>query len=505
VIEARAGTGKTTTLIEGLKIMRGQKSNFTPSPQQKAIWDAIALSKNTKTVCFVAFNKTIAEELQQRVPEGCQAMTMHSLGNKALYQAFGRLKLVDNRVDKILADEIYNQDIWELRKRKGPTIKAIKSLVSLCKMNLLGCTPDAKTFSIDRDELFDLASHHDIDLNGSSQEIFEKTMEVLLRCTKVEKDNSIDFNDMIWLPVVLNLPIFCHELLLVDEAQDLNRCQQALAKRAGQRLIFCGDPKQSIYGFAGADTESMPRLVEELSATARGCQTLPLTVTRRYGKAIVEEAQRFVPDFEAHETCPKGSIKKAAYPEKDSDKGYASLVEDGDMVLCRVNAPLVSQCFTFIRAGRKASIQGRRIGQGLISTIKKMKANNIDELIFKLDEWLATEEAKEQKRKFPNEGHIMNLQDRHMCIIYFTEGQTTIDGTIASIEKMFTDDDAIIGIKLSSIHKAKGLESDRVFLLQPEGASIPHPMAKTDWAREQEYNLLYVAITRAKEELVYVS
>ena len=49
------------------------------------------------------------------------------------------------------------------------------------------------------------------------------------------------------------------------------------------------------------------------------------------------------------------------------------------------------------------------------------------------------------------------------------------------------------------------LEAKRVFLLQPEGATIPHPMAKTARQREQEYNILYIAITRAIEEFVYVS
>lgn len=183
---------------------------------------------------------------------------------------------------------------------------------------------------------------------------------------------------------------------------------------------------------------------------------------------------------------------------------WTGLVTNNDMVLCRVNAPLVSFCFKFIRDGRKANIQGRQIGQGLISTIKKMKATSILELVRKLDDWLDKEVGKEQHRRYPNEGRIMNLQDRHTCILYFTEEQETIEDIIKSIEKLFTDDDKP-GIKLSSIHKAKGLEARRVFLLQPEGAAIPHPMAKTLWQREQEMNLLYIAITRAIEEFVYVS
>ena len=97
------------------------------------------------------------------------------------------------------------------------------------------------------------------------------------------------------------------------------------------------------------------------------------------------------------------------------------------------------------------------------------------------------------------------MQDRHDCLLAFAEGAATVDDVTRRIEAVFTDDRNGKGIKLSSIHKAKGLEAKRVFLLEPHGATVPHPMAKTSWQREQEMNLRYVAITRAIEELVYVS
>src|SRR5947208_1100609 len=102
---------------------------------------------------------------------------------------------------------------------------------------------------------------------------------------------------MVYLPVALGLPVERYDLLLIDEAQDLSRVQQGLAKMSGRRLVFCGDDKQSLYGFAGADCDSLPRLTEELSRTPRGVVTLPLTQTRRSSKAVVREAQKYVPDF----------------------------------------------------------------------------------------------------------------------------------------------------------------------------------------------------------------
>jgi len=65
---------------------------------------------------------------------------------------------------------------------------------------------------------------------------------------------------------------------------------------------------------------------------------------------------------------------------------------------------------------------------------------------------------------------------------------------------IFSDDTR--GIVLSTIHKSKGLENDRVFFLLPE--LLPSRFATMDWQLEQEENLRYVAITRAKKELVYV-
>lgn len=505
IVEARAGTGKTTTLVEGLKRVKGIQSTLTPSPQQAAVWDAMALSAGkAQTVAFVAFNKSIAEELKTRVPAGCEASTMHSMGFKAVTRRFEgtRLKVNGYRVQDLISD-LLGRDIRELRKYKMEMVSATEKLVGLCKMNLLEGTAD---------ELAELAAFYSVELNGSSSEVFGLVPRVLDRCKDVLRDGCLDFDDMIWLPVVLDLPVQKYDLLLVDEAQDLNRCQQQLALKAGRRLVLCGDPKQAIYGFAGADAESMPRMQQILSETERGCTHLPLTVTRRCGKAIVKEAQKIVPDFEAFEANPEGKISQMKMsgkrvnnvPQPDG-ADYTQSVVAGDFLLCRVNAPLVQQCFRFIKEGRKANIQGRDIGQGLISTVKKTKAETVEELTGKLSDWLHVETQKENAKRNPSEQRLITLQDRYDCLMCFVEGATTVDAVIRKIEDVFTDSKTGDFIRLSPIHKSKGLEARRVFLLEPEGATVPHPMAKSQWAKEQEWNLRYVAITRAIEELVYVS
>lgn len=519
IVEARAGTGKTTTLVAALQVLKGQtptdaKGNpIAPSPQQKAVWDAVALSRDAaKTVGFVAFNKSIAEELKRRVPAGCEAMTMHSLGYKAVTKAFGRCEPTSWRVTDLIC-EILERDVREVRRSEPTLLSATEALVSLCKMNLVGAdwSEGGDKWA---DELDRLAEHYDVDLNGCRSRVFDLVPQVLEKCKDVR--GKIDFDDMIWLPVVLNLPVQKFDLLMVDEAQDLNRCQQELAKRAGSRLVLCGDPRQAIYGFAGADAESMPRMGRELSETDVGRVTLPLTVTRRCGKAIVEEARKIVPDFEAHETNPAGKISAYHYetedplPNRPAAGCYRTHVEDGNMVLCRANAPLVRQCFKFIKAGRKATIQGRDIGKGLTTLVEKLckePTAPVTELIARLDDWLAKETAKEQAKRHPSEDRLQGLEDKHSCLSCFCDGSSTVADVRRRIDAVFTEDKNAPGIRLSSIHKAKGLEASRVFLLQPEGKEVMPKWLerKPEWEREQARNLLYVAITRAVEELVYVA
>jgi superfamily I DNA/RNA helicase len=551
IVEARAGTGKTTTLIEGLKLIKGILGTLTPSLQQEKVWEAMSLSKGrARTICFVAFNKSIATELQSRVPQGCDAMTMHSMGFKAVQKAFNRVNVNSYRVQDIIS-EILGKDIRELRRTKPEVIKATEELVGLCKMNLVGIdelhSSGLAVHDIMENDLARLAAHYDVDMNGNSQEVFDLVPRVLERCKDVARDGCIDFNDMIWLPVILGLNVYKYDLLLCDELQDFNPCQQRLAIMAGRRIIGCGDRFQSIYGFAGADCNSIPNMEKILGATERGCKVLPLTVTRRCGKAIVEEARKIVPDFEAHESNPMGKISRSSLKGSDKvhivvdestppecldpnrsktlphcqdcrctvDMGYRPFVKDGDMILCRCNAPLVSECFKFLRSGKKANIQGRDVGQGLIKTVKKVMAKeeaagtgreqSIIHLHQQLSDWLYQEKSKESAKRNPNEQKLINLQDRFDCLICFTEGADSVDDVIFSIEKVFTDDKTTLGIMLSSVHKSKGLEAKRVFILTPEEAPMPHPMSKTPWGREQEMNLKYVAITRAIEELVWVS
>jgi hypothetical protein len=292
-----------------------------------------------------------------------------------------------------------------------------------------------------------------------------------------------------------------------------------------------------------------------LSATPRGCEELPLTVTRRCGKKIVERAQEIVPDFEAFHTNPDGKVIEMLMADDPTTKPvehaeepgrltsmptnqacYRRLAEPGDMVICRLNAPLVSECFKFLKEGRKANIIGRDIAKGLVSTINKVGKGltGIDawaQIQQGLDDWADTESKKEMAKKNPSDSKLLAIQDRKACLEVFMssaqdkvleESKHMVSSGMAServsafltsrvpaeliareVEAIFADKNQG-GIRLSSIHKAKGLEAPRVFFINNAKAPCPHPMAKSAWQRGQERNLMYTGITRAIHTLVWV-
>lgn len=545
MVIARAGSGKTFTLVVGIvytfrnripglwtKLIAKLGFDPRPSSQQLAVWESMELSSKARTVKFCAFNKSVVAEFESKWGWVIQELraagitlefsTMHSMGYAAVRRAFPGLKEPNSyRVQDIIS-ELLETDIRQLRKDKPTLLAATEDLVNKCKMSLVGVGAESMTELQEAgdwgEKLEQLASYYDIDLNGCAEAIYALVPRVLDRCREVQRDMRIDFADMIWLPATLQLPVQSYDLLLGDEVQDWSRAQQDLAKRSGRRLVLCGDPKQAIYGFAGADSDSIPSMTKQLQATEQGCVELPLTVTRRCGKAIVAEANKYVADFYAHENNPAGCVGSAYYRSTDDDghlrtqangtpvETYHTQVRDGDFILCRCNAPLVSACFKFIRAGRKANIQGRDVARGLIATAEKLKAATIVELIQKLTDWQAKEAAKEQAKRFPSEAKIQALEDRVSCLLCFTEEAGTVEAVVRKIESIFTDDKNAPGIRLSSIHRAKGLEAQNVFILTPKEAPLGfsrHEMQP--WELGQLQNLAYVAITRAISNLTFVS
>lgn len=444
VVIARAGSGKTSTIVEGFKYLpKGKKS------------------------LMVAFNKSIADELKQRAPSYVDVMTLHSLGFRAIKQNFGEVTLENRKCSTLVSSLIgEGHDLWELNQ-------SICKCVSLCKGFLID-TPS---------KIEDLIDKFDIDFDIKRESFINFVIQTLSLC-KSQKQ-VIDFDDMIWFPFVYNLNVGKFDVVFVDEAQDLNQAQIAMvmsAVKTGGRIIAVGDPAQSIYQFRGADSEAIPNFIKKLSA-----KTLPLSVTYRCPKKIVALAQEVVPDIEAFEKSPDGEIENIFNHE------LLKKVSPGDFVISRTNAPLIKFCMALLKSGVPANIQGRDVGANLLGFVKKSKAKTINEFIKYVNTW----KDQEVKRLLSEKKNTDIIEDKTECLLNLCEGTLTIKELKETIEKLFNDVDDNKKVIFSTTHKAKGLERDRVFVLVNTYRYGPGVTG-------EEANLWYVAITRAKSKLFLV-
>lgn len=470
ITSAVAGSGKTTTLVEALKVIE---------PGKKAI--------------YAAFNKSIVEEIKMRIPNGVDIQTMHAIGLGAIKATFGFKVKLDNRKYNNYIKTFDNK--WGTKDVEKPTEyrKRMHKLCDLLRQSV--CHTE--------DELMGVANKNGLSFDNID---LSRAFEVVEIAS--DDNRSIDFIDMLYYPIKHNLPLVkTYDWVLIDECQDLNRAQQELAVRLlrkekkglGEaktvgRWIAVGDPGQAIYGFAGADTNSYERLRSLADIE------LPLSTSYRCSQEVVKLAQTINPLIQSSPSAPVGIV---------NHKGKLSDIKDGDFVLCRNTAPLVDVCLQFIGKNRKAYIIGSDIGktvielidrtlESLISNMFVILDNDRNELIQSLwEKGYTTEEALESE--------LMQRYDEKIQVIRVIWKANRFEYThqlVKKINEIFNDDNTKEGIVFSTIHKAKGLESHTVHIICKE--LMPNPRATKDWELQQERNLMYVAYTRAKHTLNFV-
>lgn len=477
VVEAVAGAGKTTTLIKSVELMQGN-------------------------VFVGAYNKKMGDELSSKTAHitNCVAKTFHSAG-------FGALRFYlkgKNKVAEIVGDKV---KVLAERKTQSTAfdefVPAISTLVSLAKQSgffVRGVCPEPMT-----NDWMNIIDHYNVEDQlpewGHPNDLVRLANEILQQSNAVH--HVIDFDDMIYLPLFLNLRFFKNDWVLIDEAQDTNATRLEMARRmlkTSGRLIAVGDPHQAIFGFTGADANSINSIRDAFNAI-----TLQMSVTFRCPKVVVREAQTYVKHIVSHPNSPDGDHFQMTMNE------MIKFVEAGDAIIARYNRALVETCFKLIREGIPAKIEGKSIGEGLIKLISRWKVKTLDGLKSKLIAWKEKEISKiKAKANWSGDGmdvKIEYIQDQYSTINVLIdrsreEGINTVDGLKMMIKNMFDD----IGntkkfVVLSSVHRSKGLEWDRVFILDRLN-TMPSKRATQEWQRKQEINLIYVALTRAKTTLI---
>lgn len=460
VVNALAGTGKTTTILEAVK----------HAPETR--------------ILLCAFNKSIAEELNSRlVGTSATAKTLHALGFGLIRNNWGRVTVAkgkdrENYLTNTACPDNTPYEIKKLVTKLHNKVREIKPLADTVNEVL----PLAYAFECVPEEFWEKEGY-DVEWVASAALEAVRVSDLDSKCPKT----GIDFADMICLPIRRDWAHPEYDLVVVDEAQDMNMAQLLLAQGVCRgRKVIVGDKHQAIYGFRGANSHSLRRLTEELDASQ-----LTLSTTYRCGHAIVAEAQQYAPNFEAGKNNHDGEVLHMGMD------AFYEAVKPGDFVLSRLNAPLARIAMNLLRDGVRARVKGRDIGAGLTRLVDRCskKSDSIESFLHALYGWEMKEVTRCQRLKL--EAAEALVMDQAATVRELAAAAGDIDNLKARIDTLFTDDglgDAGM-VTCSSVHKAKGLEADNVFLLDDtfrRGKS------------EEEDNIVYVGITRAKHTLTYV-
>lgn len=496
--------------------------DFTVTHNTTTIEQALKLIPKEQKVVFVAFNKHIADELARRTEGDDQvlASTLSSLGWAACRKAF---PYTNEDIIKYYKDRGLPIPSMKDRYGKGPILddnkvpNIIKRLVAdkqdyerwASSMNDLirlkkqyYSTDDAGKFNGPSGE--SIAAKHGIEVpEGDEGKRFLATAAAVWK-ESIADTHTMDFADQVFFPAMKKLPLadkryglktLDADWVMVDESQDLSMTESTLIKRVAPRTVVVGDPNQSIYLFKGSDPTSMSKLKETL-----GADELPLSISYRCSKAVIAEAQKIVPSIESAPGAKEGSIQTIEW------NAIAQHAQPGDQVLCRTNAPLVSECLKLIAQGKKAHIKGRDIGKSVEKTIKQIGGGKqydseepIADFYKKVQDYLKSERAR--LTAADKEHLIAGLEDKVETILALGQGLNKVGQIIERINQIFTADKSP-GVTFSTVHKAKGLEAEHVFIMRPD--LLPFPNAKSPEEMQQEMNLKYVAITRSKDKLTWV-
>jgi len=446
-------------------------------------------------VLAMAFNKSIATELQSRLTFG-EAKTIHSLGacllNPYLRRQGLRPKLDTWKTANIFCDLVEARNTHALSKDHRDILDDVKKAVSICKDFVIGYD------DLDAKRLFDLLNIRDFTPQTDITTLAGYTKDVLrVGIETEERMATFDFDDMIYVPNLFDLKA-TYSNIMVDEAQDLSYGRRKLILNQNcETYVFVGDPNQAVYAFAGADSESMSTIAKEADA-----DEMPLSISYRCACSIVEEAQQYISSGQLE------SAPDAAEGEVHRNYPFNKMVEElvpGDLLLCRINAPIVGLAWKLIKEQKPACIVGRNLAANLKTIVKKLlKKDNpsLSTFFQRLSEWETRQIEVLDSKNYDTTDAKVRLSDQVDCITILAGEADAVSELPQMIDQIFAKKDDGSKIRLSSIHRAKGLEAERVFWYAPE--NTPHRMAQTPVARAQEKNLQFVATTRAKSELYLV-
>ena len=256
-VDAVAGSGKTSVLV-------GLAERLPVAVRHRAV--------------FLAFNAHIAEELSRRLPPGMKAATIHSLGMKALRNHFrpSAREWVDKRRQRRMMDFFF--DHTSQRPKPGIKLADLKDAA----LDLLRFAMLTLTDPNDGRAMESLAAHFGVEVADWS--VVGPAVAKVLCWTQsglpssgdanlfggqhLSPEDGISFDDMVYLPVALDLPVPQFDMIYCDEAQDLNAAQRELVlKMRAPRSASCPDGGRIV--FVGTNAKPFTALLERMLKVSR--------------------------------------------------------------------------------------------------------------------------------------------------------------------------------------------------------------------------------------------
>lgn len=474
IIQAVAGAGKTTTLVECANQIGADKR-----------------------ILMLAHNRSAKDNLKEKTQgkSNIKVYTLHGLAYRLYQEHFNEEPNIESEKYRLLISknpvDVFPAEYFELSQAKKNAYRAnVLHMVDMARHNLKQSAKEIKKLGERKYGIEFVANEYAAAAN-------------VLKWGLQHRE-CVDYQDLLWYPSEFGYftKKYLADIIILDEAQDASLAQQDVVSRCfkrNTRLFAAGDESQSINSWCGADTEAFNHL-KDSTVFRKDVVEFPLTTNYRCGRKIIEYARQYTDnDIKPCTTASEGDVRFNV---------KLDAINEGDMVLCRNMSPLMQVYRWAIRRGKKAYFKGDGLGTTLKESIKYCtNGDSVPEIIFSLKCQLIAEVDKLIKddgtiKDAVANSAVISLLDTIKTMENLPEDIQTREQFMTFADEVFsTEYDG--GVQLSTIHRAKGLEANNVFVVCP--SLIPSKLVKLDWEKEEEKHLQYVMSTRAKDTLNFVT
>lgn len=481
LVIAGAGSGKSTTLLQAIQRIKNKQ------PQSRVV--------------LLAFNRSIKNELKEKLQDakvrGCEVATLNGFGYQILVRSKQKLTQVDNKAVEMLKQairELWSQDFQDLSNQQKQEARKLYGLFqSYSQLN----PSDPEHFKL-------LCTQYAFQEMDDLQPVVELALDLGIK--SYSGQGLVTFDDQNYLPVKLNLEIDPYDFVFVDECQDLTQTQLKMVERAAGdtgRLLFVGDPHQAIMGFRGADNNS----IHNIQNLPKKPTELKLPICYRCPTEHLSYARKLVPDLEAAPNAKQGEV----YDHVPWEEAFWH-VRERDLLFARTKVLVERIIFDLFATGFSIDYEESKLQK---KEKKPEETQKPEEELVASSNRVAhiVKELRDHSKNFdptkppplsndPKSKNYWNSQLFRVLKYFYEQAQKRDEESFEELVHDATLPDSQMGVRVSTAHQAKGLEADRVFIMGHDRFNTSS--TQQEWEQQQESNLEYVALTRAKDTMYLV-